>query len=154
LATNVIFIIALKCCSLTKRDVLSKFTYPKSFKGRYSGVFVLVILQFLNGVVHAVIGLSLISAGSGVLIYNIYTFLYGFFNILFGYALWGGKKSGWLGTVTVSLFVIVVDLSAIFDMPLIAGVPKNAALGEILFSLFVMTYLFQPKIIRLFKEAR
>jgi hypothetical protein len=31
--------------------------------------------------------------------------------------------------------------------------PRTAALGEIIYSLVVLLYLFQPKIIRVFKEA-
>ena len=53
----------------------------------------------------------------------------------------------------MSLFVIVVDISAVLDVSLIAGVPRAATLGEIVYSLVVMAYLFQPKIIKLFKEA-
>ncbi len=132
---------------------LSEFKYPDSFKGRYPGVFVLVILQFLVGAIHAAIGLGLVFAASGELGYNVYTFLYGVVTIIFAYGLWSGKKSGYLGTIIVSILVIVVDVSAFLGMSLIAGVPRAAALGEIMYSLVVMVYLFQPKIIKLFKEA-
>ena len=132
---------------------LSEFKYPDSFKGRYPGVFVLVILQFLVGAIHAAIGLGLVLAASGELGYNVYTFLYGVFTIIFAYGLWAGKKSGCLGTIIVSILVIVVDVSAVLGMSLIAGVPRPAALGEIVYSLVVMVYLFQPKIIKLFKET-
>ena len=132
---------------------LSEFKYPTSFKGRYLGFFVLVILQFLNGLLHAAIGLTLVFAGSGQLDYNVYTLLYGIFNVVFAYGLWAGKKSGWLGTIVMSIFVIVVDISAVLGISLIAGVPRAAALGEIMYSLFVMVYLYQPKIIKLFKKA-
>ena len=132
---------------------LSEFKYPDSFKGRYPGVFVLVILQFLVGAIHAAIGLGLVFAASGELSYNVYTFLYGVFTIIFAYGLWSGKKSGYLGTIIVSILVIVVDVSAFLGMSLIAGVPRAAALGEIVYSLVVMAYLFQPKIIKMFKEA-
>ena len=80
---------------------LSEFKYPDSFKGRYPGVFVLVILQFLLGAIHAAIGLGLVFAVSGELGYNVYTFLYGVFTIIFAYGLWSGKKSGYLGTIIV-----------------------------------------------------
>ena len=132
---------------------LNVFKYPDSFKRRYRGVFVLVILQFLVGSIHAAISLGLVFAASGELGYNVYTFLYGIFTIIFAYGLWSGKKSGYLGTIIVSILVIVVDVSAFLDMSLIAGVPRAAALGEIVYSLVVMAYLFQPKIIKLFKEA-
>ena len=132
---------------------LSEFKYPDSFKGRYPGVFVLVILQFLVGSIHAAIGLGLVFAASGELGYNVYTFLYGVVTIIFTYGLWSVKKSGYLCTIIVSILVIVVDVSAFLGMSLIAGVPRAAALGEIMYSLVVMAYLFQPKIIKLFKEA-
>jgi len=132
---------------------LSEFKYPASFKGRYPGVFVLAILQFLGGAIHVAIGLGLTFAMSGEMVYNVYTFLYGVFSIIFAYGLWAGKKSGWLGTIIVSLFVIVVDVSAVLGVSLIAGVPRTAALGEIVYSLVVLLYLFQPKIVRVFKEA-
>jgi hypothetical protein len=132
---------------------LSEFKYPVSFRGRYPGFFVLVILQFLVGAIHAVIGLGLVFATSGELGYNVYTFLYGVLNIIFAYGVWAGKKSGWLGTIIVSLLVIVVDICAVLNITLILGVPKTAALGEIVYSLVVVAYLFQPKIIKLFKKV-
>ena len=132
---------------------MSEFKYPDSFKGKYSGVLVLVILQALGGIIHAVIGLGFGFAGSGELVYNIYTFLYGVFSIIFVYGLWAGKKSGWLGTIIVSLFIIVVDVSAVLGVSLIAVVPRMAALGEIVYCLVVLVYLLQPKIIQVFKET-
>jgi hypothetical protein len=131
---------------------MSEFTYPESFKGRFLGLFILIILQFLNGAVHATIGSFLIFTASGEVVYNIYTFLYGILNLIFGYGLWSCKKSGYLGTIIVSLFIIMVDISAVLGVSLIAGVPKAAAFGEIMYSLFVISYLFQSKIIRLFMK--
>ena len=133
--------------------VLSEFKYPDSFKGRYPGIFVLSILQFLVGAIHAVIALSLIFAMSGELVYSVYTFLYGVFTVIFAYGLWVNKKPGWLGTIFLSFFVIIVDFSTVLDLPLIAGVPRSAAFGEIVYSLVVLMYLFQPKIIHIFKKA-
>ena len=132
---------------------LNEFKYPDSFNGLYPGVFVLVILHFLFGAIHAAIGLNLVFVASGELIYNIYTFVYGVLNLIFAYGLWSGKKSGNLGTTIVSLFLIVVDTSEVLGGSLITGVPRDVALSEIVYSLVVMWYLFQPKIIRLFKEA-
>ena len=132
---------------------MSKFTYPESFKRRFLGLLILAILQFLNGTVHTTIGIFLIFTASGELVYNIYTFLYGILNLIFGYGLWSGKKSGYLGTISVSLFIIVVDISTVLGVSLIAGVPKAAAFGEIMYSLFVISYLFQPKIIKLFMKT-
>jgi len=133
---------------------LSEFKYPASFKGKYLGVLVLVIVQFLGGIVHAIIGFCLIYAVSGVLVYSIYTFLYGIFSMIFAYGLWTGKKSGWLATIILSLFVIVVDVSTVLNVQLIAGVPKSGAFGEILISIIFIAYLLQPKVVRVFKEAK
>ena len=132
---------------------LSEFKYPASFKGKYLGILVLVIVQFLGGIVHNIIGFCLIYAVSGVLVYNIYTFLYGIFSMIFVYGLWTGKKSGWLGTIILSLFVIVVDVSTVLNVQLIAGVPKSAAFGEIFISIIFIEYLLQHKVVRVFKET-
>ena len=131
---------------------LSEFKYPASFKGKYLGVLVLVIIQFLGGIVHAIIGFGLIYAVSGELVYNIYTLLYGIFIMIFAYGIWTAKKLGWLGTIFVSLFVIVVDVSTVLNMQLIAGVPKSAAFSEIFISIIFIAYLLQPKVVRVFKE--
>jgi hypothetical protein len=132
---------------------LNEFKYPESFKGRYPLFFVLLILQFLVGAIHVTISLGLVFAVSGELFYNIYTFLYGILSIIFTFGLWSRKKSGYFGTIILSLFVIVVDISTVLGVSLIAGVPRAAALGEIGYSLVIMAYLLQPKIISLFTEV-
>ena len=128
------------------------FEFPASFKGRYLGVLILVLVQFLVGAIHAVIGLGLIFSMSGELVYSVYTFLYGIFTIIFAYGLWVGRRIGWLGTTLVSIFVIVVDVSAVLNVSIIPGVPRSAAFGEIVYSLVALLYLFQPKIIHMFRE--
>ena len=130
----------------------SGFKFPASFKGRFVGLLILVGLQFLVGAIHAAIGLGLIFGMSGEIVYSVYTLLYGIFSFIFASGLWVGSKSGWVGTILVSIFVIVVDVSELLNMPLIAGVPRNAAFGEIFYSLVVLLYLLQPKIIHLVKE--
>lgn len=131
---------------------LDDFKYPASFKGRSLGVFILALVQLLVGTCHAVIGLILMSTLSGEIIYSTYTFLYGILTVIFAYSLWMGRRSGWLGTILLSIFVIIVDFLVLLNMPLIPGVPRNAAFGEILYSLVVLLYLFQPKIINVDKE--
>ena len=131
---------------------LDDFRYPASFKGRYLSVLILVLVQFLVGTCHAVIGLILMSTLSGEFIYSSYTFLYGILTVIFAYSLWIGRRSGWLGTILLSIFVILVDFSELLNMSLIAGVPRNAAFGEILYSLVVLLYLLQPKIVNFVKE--
>jgi hypothetical protein len=100
------------------------------------------------------IGLGLIFSTSGIFVYNIYTFLFGILTLLFACGLWISSRSGWLGTILVFLFVIVVDIAAVLNVTLIPGVQTIAALGEIFYSVVVLLYLFQPKIIQVFKKAR
>ncbi|MDG6222276.1 MAG: hypothetical protein IAX21_11015 [Candidatus Bathyarchaeota archaeon] len=132
---------------------MSKVNYPESFKGKYVGVLVLTIAQFLNGTIHATIGAGFAIFGIGAMAYNIYTFFYGVFNLIFLYGLWTGKKSGWIGTIIVSVFVIIIDVCTILDVQIIHGLPKSAALGEIVISLVLLAYLFQPKIRQLFTQT-
>lgn len=134
-------------------ETLSKVNPPESFKGKYLGVLVLTIVQFLNGTIHAIIGAGFAIFGIGAIAYNIYTFLYGVFNLIFLYGLWTGKKTGWTGTILVSIFVIIIDICTTLDIQIIPGVPKSAALGEIVISLAILVYLLQPKIRQLFTQT-
>jgi hypothetical protein len=132
---------------------LNNFTPPVSFKGKYLGILVLTILQLLNGVIHAAIGGAFFVLGIGVMSYNIYTFFYGVFNLIFLYGLWTGKKIGWIGTILVSIFVIIIDVCVTLGIQLIPGVPQNAAVGEIVISVAILVYLLQPKIRGLFLQT-
>ena len=133
---------------------LGEFEPPASFKGKYLGILVLTIAQFLNGAIHATIGAGLILFGIGELAYAIYTVLYGVLNLAFLYGLWKGKKTGWIGTILVSLFVIIIDLCTAFDIQFIPGVPKSAAIGEIVISIAILFYLLQPKVRELFLKRK
>ena len=62
--------------------ILSKFDPPVSFVGSYVCVLLLTIVKFLNGAVHVAIGGSLLFLESEINAYSIYTFLYGFFNLV------------------------------------------------------------------------
>ena len=132
---------------------MNNFNPSVSFKGKYLGILVLTILQLLNGVIHAAIGGAFFVFDIGVMSYNVYTFFYGIFNLIFLYGLWTGKKIGWIGTILVSVFVIIIDVCLILDIQLIPGVPKNVALGEIVISLAIIVYLLQPKIRELFLQT-
>jgi len=132
---------------------LNNFTPPVSFKGKYLGILVLTILQLLNGVIHAAIGGAFFVLGIGVMSYNVYTFFYGVFNLIFLYGLWTGKKIGWIGTILVSIFVIIIDVCVTLGIQLIPGVPKNVAIGEIVISVAILVYLLQPKIRELFLQT-
>jgi len=124
-----------------------------AFKGRFLGVAVLVAVQFIIGVIHAVFGFAMLSGSFSVaalsvtpLVYSIYTSAYGLLTLLFTYLVWVGKRSGWIGTVTVSSFVILADSLTVLGLLSVLGIPKFAAVGEIPFSLLVMVYLLQPHI--------
>ncbi len=133
---------------------MSNFNPPISFKGKYVGILVLTILQLLNGAIHAIIGGAFLVLNIGVMEYNLYTLVYGVLNLVFLYGLWTGKKTGWIGTILVSIFVIIVDVCATLDIQLIPGVPKTAALGEIVISLVILVFLLQPKIRQLFLKTK
>ena len=132
----------------------NKLEFPASFKGKYIGVLILVLVQILVGAIHSAIGLGLILGAYAEFVYSLYTLLYGIFTVIFAYGLWMGQKSGWVGTFLVSIFVIVVDVSAVLNVPLISEVPKSAAFGEIVYSLVALLYLFQPKIIHFFIKSK
>lgn len=132
---------------------MNNFSPPVSFKGKYVGILVLTILQLLNGAIHAIIGATFIVLSIGAISYNIYTFFYGIINLLFLYGLWTGKKSGWIGTILVSGFVFLIDVFTILNIQIIAGAPKNAAIGEIVISLALIAYLFHPKIRKIFLQT-
>ena len=123
------------------------------FKGRFLGVAVLVAVQFLIGVIHVVFGFAMLSGSFSVaalsltpLVYSVYTAVYGLLTLLFAYLVWVGKRSGWIGTVVVSLFVILADTLTVLGLLNALGIPKLAAVGEIPFSILVITYLLQPHV--------
>jgi len=61
--------------------------------------------------------------------------------VVFAVFIWQGKKAGWVGTIAVSLFVIVADSLTLLDLPSIPGIPKFAGFGEITYSILIMIYL-------------
>lgn len=132
--------------SKTKNDII--------FKGRYLGLLFLVIIQTIVGFIHVVFGFALFfdlySLSSSMMLtgYSVYTLIYGSLSLTFAYLLWINKRSGWIGTICVSLFVIGVDLLAVSDLFNILGIPAPvfAASGEIPYSLLVLLYLVQDHI--------
>ncbi len=80
--------------------------------------------------------------------YDVYTLVFGLLVLVFAVFIWQGKKAGWIGTVAVSLFVIVADTLTVLNLPSIPGIPKFAALTEIAYSLLVIIYLLQNDIRR------
>jgi hypothetical protein len=122
------------------------------FRGRYLGILILVIIQFIVGLIHFIFGLVMITEYYSVttfstlsMVYSIYTLVYALLTKFFTYLLWMGKRFGWIGTVAVSLFIIIVDTLAVFDLVNILSIPVPimAAIGEIPFSILVLVYLLQ-----------
>jgi hypothetical protein len=68
--------------------------------------------------------------------------------MVFAVLIWQGKKAGWIGTITVSFFVIASDSLTLLDLPSVPGVPKFPASTEIAYSLFIILYLFQTGVRR------
>jgi hypothetical protein len=122
------------------------------YKNRYLGILFLVIIQLIVGFTHIFFGLALISGifsfnsySIAPTIYTVYTLVYGSLTAFFTYLIWKRKRFGWIGTVAISLFVIVVDFLSVFDLSNILSIPapKFAAIGEIPFSILVLAYLLQ-----------
>lgn len=123
-----------------------------TFKGRILGIVVLTVVQFIIGVIHVFSGFLLLSASPSAVfvisaqlpeIYSIYTLAFGLLTLIFAYGLWLGKNWGWNGTVAVSTFVLIADTLTLLNLPSIPGIPKLAAVAEIIYSLMVLIYLSQ-----------
>jgi hypothetical protein len=121
-----------------------------TFKQRYLGIAVLVVVQVLVGVIHLFFGLAMVLGNFSFptpyptnMIYSVYTLVYGFLTILFTYWVWKQKRSGWIGTLAISLFVIIVDFLAFLNITNFLGIadPKIAAMGEIPYSSLCVAYL-------------
>ena len=123
-----------------------------AFKGRFLGVAVLVAVQLLVGVIHVVFGFALLLGSFSAsflltpLVYGVYTLAYALLTLLFAYLVWAGERSGWIGTVAVSLFVIFADSLTVLGLLSFLGIPAFAAFGEIPFSILVIAYLVQPHV--------
>ena len=124
-----------------------------SFRGRSLGIVILVAIQFVVGVIHTIFGFMMLSGNLSAAsfslepaIYSIYTLIYGCLTLIFTYLLWLQKRSGWLGTIVVSLFVIFADTLTVFNLLSLLGIPKTAAIGEVPFSITVIAYLVQGHI--------
>ena len=131
---------------------MKRSTKDVTFRERFLGITVLVVVQLIVGIIHVIFGFTLLSGGFSVvsysmipMMYTFYTLSYGLLTLFFTYLIWLGKRSGWIGTVAVSLFVIIVDILAVLDLSNVLGipVPKVAAIGEIPFGILILVYLLQ-----------
>lgn len=122
-------------------------------KGRYLGITLLVIIQIIFGITHIFFGLAMLSGKFSIaaysftpIVYSFYTLIYGCLTFFFACFVWMSKRLGWIGTIGVSLFVIIVDILTAFDLVNVLGIPKIAAFGEVPFCILVLTYLLQYNI--------
>ena len=122
-------------------------------KGRYLGITLLVIIQIIFGITHIFFGLAMLSGKFSIaaysftpIVYSFYTLIYGCLAFFFACFVWMGKRLGWMGTIGVSLFVIIADILAAFDLVNVLGIPKIAAFGEVPFCILLLAYLLQHNI--------
>ena len=121
----------------------SRQSHPK-VAGRNMGLVILVSVQSLIGAIHLFFGLWLLSASFTEWIYSAYTTVFGLLSLIFALGLWVRKSWGWLGTVSILLFVTVADALTLLNLPSIPGIPKSAGFAEIAYSIILLLYLFQP----------
>ncbi len=122
-----------------------------TFRGRLVGIAVLTGIQAINGIIHTFFGSVLLlgsyfpfaPSSNAPLIFSLYTLSYGLLTIFFTYLFWKGNRLGWIGTVAVSLFVIIADSLTVLDLLTFLGIIKTAAIGEIPYSLLIVFYLLQ-----------
>jgi hypothetical protein len=117
-----------------------------TYNGRSLGIVILTVAQLIIGAIHVFSGLLLlmfenVSFIQATVAYDVYTFVFGLLVLVFALFIWQGKKAGWIGTVAVSLFVIVADSLTLLDLPSIPGIPKFPALTEIAYSVLIVVYL-------------
>jgi len=121
------------------------------YKGRTIDIVILTVAQLIIGVIHCFFGLLLLAYENlsflpTTAVYDLYTFIFGLLALVFAVFIWQGKKMGWIGTVAVSLFIIVADSLTVLDLPSIPGIPKFPAIAEIAYSLLIVFYLLQDNI--------
>src|SRR3990170_1002458 len=89
-----------------------------NYRGRSLGIIILTAAQLLVGVIHVFFGLWLLIAGSladsaisaqSLLVYSVYTLVFGLLTLFFTVGIWLSTNWGWIGTFAVSMFIIVAD---------------------------------------------
>ncbi|MGE5575468.1 MAG: hypothetical protein ACM3UL_04975 [Ignavibacteria bacterium] len=122
-----------------------------TYKARSLGIVALVGAQIFIGTIHVFFGLLLLVYENplfmgATIVYELYTIVFGLLTVLFAVFIWQGKNTGWIGTVAVSIFVIVADSLTLLDLPSIPGIPKFAGFGEITYSILIIVYLFTHQV--------
>jgi uncharacterized membrane protein HdeD (DUF308 family) len=129
---------------------VSKKPEPPTFRGRSLGITALTAAQLLIGVIHIISGAVLFafenfSVLPATAAYDIYTLTYGVLTLVFAVYLWQGKKTGWIGTITISVFVIAADTLTLLNLPSVPGIPKAPAIAEITYSTIIIGYLLKKQ---------
>lgn len=133
-------------------DYMSKKQSPTiTYKGRSLGIVVLTASQIFIGAIHFFFGFLLLAFENlnfiqATITYDIYTIVFGGLTVVFAVFIWQSKKAGWVGTIAVSLFVIIADSLTLLDLPSIPGIPKFAGFTEIGYSILVIVYLCTGKV--------
>jgi hypothetical protein len=117
-----------------------------TYKGRSLGIVVLTVAQIFIGSIHLFFGFLLLAFENlsfiqATIAYDVYTIIFSVLTVVFAVLVWQGKKLGWIGTVSVSLFVIAADSLTLLNLPSIPGIPKFAGFGEITYSVLIIVYL-------------
>jgi hypothetical protein len=123
---------------------------PK-YKGRNIGIVILTTAQLLIGGIHIFFGALLLAVEDlnfiqATIAYDVYTIAFGVLVAVFGFLIWHGNLAGWVGTITVSVFVSAADTLTLLDLPSIPGIPKAPALAEIAYSLIIIFYLSRKNV--------
>lgn len=125
-----------------------------TYKGRSMGIVILTGAQLLVGAIHTMFGLLLFTFETSffhpTVAYNFYTVIFGLSVLFLAVLIWQRKKTGWIGTIAVSIFVTAVDLLAVLNLPTIPGTPKFAAPTEIGYSVLIISYLSLSHVKKIF----
>lgn len=119
---------------------------PPLIYGRTLGVVALTVAQVLIGVIHVFSGALLFTYENfshlpATAAYDIYTLVYGLLVLIFAVYFWRSKIIGYIGTIAVSVFVIMADSLTLLNLPSVPGIPKGPAAAEIAYSAIVIGYL-------------
>lgn len=134
---------------------MSNTRSPITYKGRGLGIVTLTLAQSLIGTIHVFSGLWLLAASLSAefvisaqspVVYSVYTLIFGLLTLVFASGIWLEKRWGWIGTIAVSIFVVVADALTLAGLPSIPSIPRSVAVAEIVYSLIVMLYSFQPRV--------
>jgi hypothetical protein len=147
--------LTLKPLALPSAPAMSNTRYPITYKGRSLGIVTLTTAQSLIGTIHVFSGLWLLAASLSAefaisaqppVVYSVYTLIFGLLTLVFAVGIWFERSWGWIGTIAVSMLVVVADGLSLAGLPSIPGIPRSAAVAEIAYSLIVVVYLFQPRV--------